>query len=38
MKDKIKKELEVLSLYYRQEIVWCLIGFHIGLLVGWLIG
>ena len=30
MNNKIKKQLEVWSLYYRQEIIWFTIGFILG--------
>jgi hypothetical protein len=32
MKNKIRQKLEVWSLYYRQEIVWFVIGFILGAL------
>ena len=32
--NKLKETFEVLSLYYRQEIVWSTIGFIIGFTLG----
>ena len=31
--DKLKRDFSVWSLYYRQEIVWFVVGFIIGALI-----
>ena len=31
--NKLKQDFSLWSLYYRQEIVWCVIGFIIGALL-----
>jgi len=35
--DDIKAEIQIWSLYYRQETVWFIIGFTVGFIIGALI-
>ena len=35
--DDIKAEIQIWSLYYRQETVWFIIGFTVGFILGALI-
>jgi len=32
--DDIKAEIQIWSLYYRTEIVWFIIGFTVGFIIG----